>query len=86
MRKTNDRPEKDEKKSIPRKSRAKIKTAKDFIEVTAGTILKYPTGIQNIIIKELYFAIRQNRLNKIEEAKEVVDTLVKLNEELPVGE
>ena len=76
---------KDEKKTTPRKSRAKIKTAKDFIEVTAGTILKYPAGIQNTIVKELYFAIRQNRLNKIDEAKEVIETFVKLNEEIPIG-
>lgn len=77
---------KDEKKSKQRKSRAKVKSAKDFLEVTKSALLaNYTAKDQNVIVKELYFAVRDNRIKLIKDKREEVSFLEKLNEDIPVS-
>jgi len=68
-------------------SRSRQKTAKQFLDSTKSALLtKYSSKEQNDIVKELYFAVRENRAMEIDGLKATMENLVKLNEEIPVGE
>jgi len=68
-------------------SRSRKKTAKQFLDSTKSTLLtKYSSKEQNDIVKELYFAVRENKAMEIDGLKATMENLVKLNEEIPVGE
>lgn len=79
---------KNEKKPTQRpktKLRKKPLDAKNFIKTTSLTILnRFDPNEQNIIVKELYFAVRDNRQRLINEQREYADILAKLNEEISI--
>lgn len=68
------------------KRRQKPLDVKTFIITTRLTILnRFNSQEQNVIVKELYFAVRENRQKLIDEHQEQGDILGRLNEEIPVG-
>ena len=75
---------KDDKKQT-RKSRAKPLDPKKFIDTTTKTLLtRFNCEKQNVIIKELLFAVTEQRKQLIEQSREATDRLNQLNSELPI--
>lgn len=78
--------EKNKPKDKKRKSRAEVLTPTDFFKKTKESLLaSYSPEEQNDIIKELYFAVRENRAMEIDKLKSDTENLCKLNEEIMVG-
>ena len=61
----------------------KITNAKNLIDEMKERILKFPEQEQNGIVKEVLFAIMENRKMLIEQSKENTDRLQQLTSELP---
>lgn len=74
----------DQKKPIPRKSRRKVKSMKLFIEETKCRLLEdYEPSQQNLIVKEILFAIAEKRKMLIDQSQEKMDILNQFTSELP---
>ena len=69
------------------KKRQKPLDVKKFVDTTKKTILnELCPNDQNLIVKELYFAVRENRKMLIEEQAGKLEYLAELNRQIPIDE